>query len=124
MENKTFGEVEFDTGWKTKIEIPIFGKLSKIVVKAKAYEAKDGITSEQEQAYGEFKNNIVDSIAKIQGALVVMYGEASERFSLTMILVDRHGELALLFDDKENEDEGIAVQLYPKMLIESQDDYL
>ncbi|WP_272912582.1 hypothetical protein [Streptococcus marimammalium] len=40
------------------------------------------------------------------------------------MMIDKEGELALLFDDKEDSDEGIAVQIIPELLISDQSNYL
>ena len=43
MKNSEFGDLVFNTGWKAKAEIKLFGTNYNIVVKAKAYFEKDGI---------------------------------------------------------------------------------
>ena len=40
------------------------------------------------------------------------------------LLFGRNGECALLCDDNNEPDEGIAICIYPKAVIKSQDDYL
>ena len=49
---------------------------------------------------------------------------AQEQFIPRTLLMNRDGSYALLFDDRDNEDEGIAVCLAPEEKIVSQDDYL
>ena len=51
MKNSEFGDLVFNTGWKAKAEIKLFGTNYNIIVKAKAYFEKDGITREQEIAF-------------------------------------------------------------------------
>ena len=46
------------------------------------------------------------------------------KFGELELYIERTGELAFLFDDSENPDEGIVVQLLPKVLITSQSVYL
>ena len=124
MENKIFGKVTFDTGFKTKITVTIFGKTQSIVVKIKAYQENDGITAEQEESFLKFQQHILESIGQVEGGLLSKFADASERFTITMILINRQGELSFLFDDKNDKEDGIVVQIYPQYLIESQDDYL
>ena len=46
------------------------------------------------------------------------------RFIPKTLLIDRDGSYALLFDDNDNPDDGIAVCLAPEEKIISQDEYL
>lgn len=124
MDDNIFGKLTFDTGFKTKISLTIFGKTQSVVLKIKAYQESDGITTEQEQSYHKLQQHFWESIGQVEGSLMSKFSDASERFTIRVILINRQGELAFLFDDKNNMDEGIAVQIYPKYLIESQDDYL
>ena len=48
--------------------------------------------------------------------------KASERFTPTMLLIERKGDYALLFDDNKDPDEGVAVCLSQKVVLQS--DYL
>jgi len=125
MKNPIFGDVKFDTGWKTKMDICLFGKSYAVVVKARSYREEDAITSEQETAFGDFLRNRSNLLKSAENALSDFSdGNASSRFLPTMLLMERDGGYALLLDDEENKDEGVAVLLAPKMKVVSQDEYL
>jgi hypothetical protein len=123
MKNVIFGELTFNTGWKTKTEITLFGKNYNVAVKAKAYFEKDGVTSEQETAYADFNAKKAEKLKTIEKLLDDFTGNStSVSFTPRMLLFKRDGGYALLLDDKG--DDGIAVCLVPKTEVVSQDEYL
>ncbi|MDT2732746.1 hypothetical protein P7G31_11075 [Streptococcus parauberis] len=125
MIDKDFGEVIFNDGFDTKINVTIFSKTQKVLVTALAYEESDGISKEQKKSFLTFNNKKIEYISKIESILVDEFGnKANDRFNISSIFIDRDGELALLFDDQQNEDEGIAVQIIPEILICEQSNYL
>ncbi len=124
MNNTVFGEFKFDTGWKKEIELVIFDKTYKVIVKAKAYFEKDGVTNAQEEAYNTFNENKNYKIQLTEKLLNEYAENPVERFVPRTFLIDRDGSCAILFDDKDNIDDGIAVCLSPKEIILMQDDYL
>lgn len=124
MIETAIGTMKFDMGFKKQDVLLFCGKEKNIVVKAKAYYEQDGITDAQKAAIDKYKqekskisNDITDLIEK-------SYRNDKERFVPKTILVGREGELALLCSDNKNPDEGIAICVYPKLEIVSQDDYL
>ncbi len=124
MNNSIFGDFKFDTGWKKEIELVIFEKPYKVIVKAKAYFEKDGVTNAQEESYNAFNENKLNKI-KLTESLLKDYDEnPSERFIPKILLIERDGSYAILCDDKMNIDDGIAVCLTPNETIIMQDDYL
>ena len=125
MNNSVFGNVQFNTGWKTRTYINLYGDEHNIIVKAKAYAEKDCITEEQERAYRDFnanKSSLMKSIEKLLNDFVE--GGASSRFTPRTLLFNRDGGYALLLDDNQDEDDGIAVCIAPKIEVMSQDEYL
>lgn len=125
MKNSIFGELTFNTGWKTKTDITLFNEKYEVVVKAKAYFEKDGVTAEQEKAYADFIENKAFRQKTIEELLDgYANGKANERFISKTLIFNRDGSYALLLDDKEDEDGGVAVTLMPKSEILSQDEYL
>jgi len=125
MNNSVFGELIFNTGWKTNTDISLFGNDYNITVKAKAYFEKDGITNEQKIAFSNFKANQGKQLTNIEKLLNdFANGDAPRRFLPRTLLFQRDGGYALLLDDNEDDDGGIAVCLSPKMGILSQDEYL
>lgn len=125
MNNKTFGELTFNTGWKTKTDILLYGTNYNVVVKAKAYHESDGVTAEQESAYADFKGNKDTRLITVEKLLDAFAdGNSAKRFIPQTLLFQRNGGYALLLDDKQDEDGGIAVILAPKAEVKSQDEYL
>lgn len=125
MIKTVFGELSFDTGWKTKTTITLFTKSYDILVKAKAYFEKDGVTQKQENAFSDFINQKVEKL-KIVEALIKGYSEKSSasRFLPRTILFQRDGSYAMLLDDTEDPEGGIAVIMSPTKAVVSQDEYL
>ena len=114
MIESKFGELEFDFGYYTKLEVNLFSQSQIVPVDFSAYYENDGITEQQDK-----------QLEKLQALLIAEFGiESKQRFSLSELYIERTGELAFLFDDSENPDEGIVVQLLPKVLITSQSVYL
>ena len=119
-----FGDIEFTVGWKTNKSIVLFGHSYVVTVKIQAYLEEDGITKEQENAYINFLNTEEIKMNCIERLLKQYSASAELRFIPKTLLIDRDGAYALLFDDEDNPDDGIAVCLEPEEKIMSQDDYL
>ena len=139
MVNKVFGEVFFDTGWYTKTEITLWGKVYFIYVCAASYRKTDLITTEQEEAYATFKGTISEKQKRIELLLSseenlkwykVAYGlelepeQLPEELTPTGLLISREGECALLFDQESDPDNGLAVVIISREEVLTQDDYL
>ena len=124
MLHDLFGEITFNTGWKSKKTIRLFDKEYTINLKIQAYFEEDGITEEQENAYSEFCKSENEKLETVENLLRGYSDSPQEKFTPKTLLIDRDGSYALLCDDIDNEDEGIAVCLYPQEVIISQDEYL
>ncbi len=124
MMHDVFGDIEFTVGWKTNKSIVLFGHSYVVTVKIQAYLEEDGITKEQENAYINFLNTEEIKMNCIERLLKEYSASAELRFIPKTLLIDRDGAYALLFDDEDNPDDGIAVCLEPEEKIMSQDDYL
>lgn len=125
MKNIVFGEMTFNTGWKSLVNIKLFDKSTKITVKAKAYFEKDGITSEQEAAFSDFNKNKEQRLKNTELLLFDYAGDiAARRFVPKTLLFERDGSYGILFDDHQDEDNGIIVCLIPEEKVLTQDDYL
>ena len=115
----------FNTGWKTSTSILLFGKSTNITVKAKAYFEKDGITAEQEAAFSDFKNNKEKRLKSVEKLLSnYANAETASLFVPRTLLFERDGGYAILFDDKEDLDNGVVVCLLPTERVLTQDEYL
>jgi len=136
MLNKIFGEVQWDTGWET--EITLWGKKHKITVAANAYYEHELITGEQEKAYLAFKeiptSRIEELLKQFYEELVwenfyvdkddLIKGSPSEFLTPIELVIEQEGICALLFSDKNDLDNGIAVKLYPEEEVMTQDEFL
>jgi hypothetical protein len=128
MVNEVFGEMSFDVGWKTKTKIVLWGKTYTVIVNAEAYNKEDCLTEEQQKSYASFKEMKAEKQRTIE-MLLSQYFEGQEDdlcdfLKPTSLLIQREGELALLFDDANDEDNGIAVTLSLKEEVVTQDEYL
>lgn len=118
------GNMEFDTGFKRKDSIIFCGSAKEIIIKVKAYFEKDGITENQEVALKKYNDNRILINDKFTELAIKYDKNASNRFLPKTLLFGRNGECALLCDDNEEPDEGIAICVFPNELVVSQDDYL
>jgi hypothetical protein len=125
MNSSVFGELVFNVGWKVKTDISLLNNDYSVIVKATAYFEKDGITAEQEAAFVDFGDNKNERLKMVEKLLIdFTNGDASKRYIPKILLFQRNGSYALLLDDREDEDEGIAVCLEPVAKIVSQSEYL
>ncbi|MCT3101297.1 MAG: DUF6985 domain-containing protein [Lactococcus lactis] len=125
MENKVFGDVQFDYGWKTNLEFEFLGTVFFLVVNAKSYFEDEGITENQENAYTYFLQNRVEIQKKIENILLNSVSlQSKNRFTPNCLLIERDGKMGILFDDKADLDNGIVVTIIPELKILTQDEYL
>lgn len=124
MINTIFGSMEYKIGFVKKDSIYFLGKKYNITIKLKAYYEEDGITNKQIESMKWFADNCDYLDRKIAPLILSVYKNAAERFSPRRILFGREGECALLCDDTENPDDGIAITILPDIKILSQDEYL
>ena len=102
----------------------MFNNNYSVNLKLQAYYEEDGITQEQEQAYKEYLSSESELLEAAEKILLEKDSMASDRFIPKTLLVNRDGSIAIMCDDEDEPDEGIAVCLMPEMQIMSQDDYL
>ena len=125
MENKVFGDVQFDYGWKTNLEFEFLGTVFFLVVNAKSYFEDEVITENQENAYTYFLQNRVEIQKKIENILLNSVSlQSKNRFTPNCLLIERDGKMGILFDDKVDLDNGIVVTIIPELKILTQDEYL
>ncbi|WP_026658161.1 DUF6985 domain-containing protein [Butyrivibrio sp. AC2005] len=124
MNNRVFGEVKFNMGWETSLSLVIFGLGYKITVSADSFYENDLITEAQENAYSDFLRNRDEWIKRTEEALLNYDGNAEKKYKPALLKIDRDGTMAMLFDDTENVEDGIAICLTPKMEAIPVDAYL
>ena len=84
-----------------------------------------GASAEQEAALSNYQNHREERMRETEELLLAYGGkDCPTRFFPRTLLFERNGEYALLCDDKENPDDGVAVVLFPKQKVILQDDYL
>lgn len=127
MTNAVFGEVVFNMGWETKSRIALFEKKYEITISASAYDEKEMITGEQEESYKKFEanRNLFQSICEVE-LLKIAQNDESARANYTpkMLVIQKDGETALLIDDHNDMEGGIAIVILPETKVESLDEYL
>ena len=125
MIDSVLGSLHFSTGWKAESEVNLFGKTHRIVIKARAYYEADGLTPEQRSAFSDYKYHDSERQKEAEALLSSYAGENCKmRFCPRTLLFERVGEYALLCDDEDHPDGGIAIVLAPEPKVVSQDDYL
>ena len=125
MENKVFGELKYHTGWEKEECIFFSNRKKDIVIHAKAHGATEKITPEQEAAYSYFEGNLNSIMKQIENALRKDSGEDfAKRYTPAMLLIKKDGKSALLFDDADDIENGLAVSFTPDIRIMTQDEFL
>lgn len=134
MNSTAFGAVVFNYGFDAKGKAILWGKEHEITLSAAAYFEKDGITDAQEKTCLAYKAAEAEKLSRVETLLQqyqetqtgkpVSAAQLSAQFAPRTLLFNRDGSYALLFDDAENPDEGLAVCLAPEEKVLSQDAYL
>ena len=124
MYNKVFGNVEFNMGWETKIDISIWGTIFNIIVSSESYYEVNQITEAQENAYTSFLECEDSWIKKIENILFEYSENASKRFIPVLLKIAQDGATAMVFDDVDDVAGGIVVCLTPSFELMHIDQYL
>ena len=123
MTNKYFGELEFDHGWVAKRQIRLFNRIYDIDYFL-AYESEKEILPVQEKAWTAYTEHETDNLRCFEELMSEYSSDAETRFVPASLYFDREGGCALLCDDADDLDEGIAVCIMPEKCIVDQSDYL
>lgn len=124
MINDTFGELEFDSGWVTKRMITLFGRIYEVEVYVLAYRSEMEILPIQEKAWVKYAEAENENLRCFEELMLRYSDDAETRFTPTSLYFDRDGGCALLCDDFQDDDEGIAVCIMPEKCVIEQSDYL
>lgn len=127
MRNDMIKDMVFDFGWECNTELKVFENIFEIFVKLKAFYEKDGITEMQQSAYEKFVSNKAQYEHVIEKELLCINDSKTEilnRFVPVGVLIQRNGEVALLLDDAEDEDNGLVIVFNSETCIMTQDEYL
>lgn len=124
MLNNIFGDMEYSIGWKSKKIINLFGKEYPIFVKIQARNPDQALPISQEQSCFEYINHESEYLSDIEEMLIEYCDSASSHFTPRVLLFKRNGVCALLLDDINDPDDGIAVRIIPEKNVVSQDMFL
>ena len=124
MNDKVFGEVSFDTGWNKNDTISLWSKANDILVTAVAYYEREAITEAQQTSYRSFNLNKSILEKKVEQLLSDFMDEPEKHLKPRFLVFEKDGAYALMLDDANDPDNGIAVQLSPVAKVTSQDAYL
>jgi len=124
MNNDILNDFVFNVGWKSNRKININNSEYAIVIHLQAYYETEGITAEQRNTYSEYLKNEELILKRIEKLINDSCSDTVSSLTPSTLYIDRDGSLALLFDDANDPDEGIAVCLSPKEKILSQDEFL
>ncbi len=121
----------FNYGWCFKKRISFWGKENDIQFVFEAYPETEKINSVQKTSFLEFYANIGD-LSKITFNEINSYIERSvggdytieDDVQLKEILVKQDGELVLLCEASWDVENGLGIQIYPKIEIGPQDAFL
>ena len=124
MNDKIFGEVSFDAGWNKDENISLWGKTNGILVTAVAYYESEAITEAQQSSYRSYNLNKSIMEKKIEQLLSNYMDEPEKHLTPRFLVFEKDGAYALMLDDDNDPDNGVAVQLAPVAKVTSQDAYL
>lgn len=127
MGKNLFETAKFNFAWEMPLRINLFRKDYAIVVSADAYYSTDKVTDEQEHSYEEFLSGYQDIIINVEKMLLNEAGTESlvhDRFTPKLLKIKRNGCLGLVFDDKNDMENGLVISIFPKFEMMSTDEYL
>ena len=126
MKTDYFADAKFNFAWEIPFNISLFDIDFNIVVSADAYYATDKVTDEQNNAFKAFFENSDSIINHIEKLLLVDSSAketAIERFVPKFIKIKRNGDLGIVFDDKNDFENGLVISVFPKYELLSTDEY-
>ncbi len=141
--DRVFGEMTYKHRWYKQQSVTMFGKSWNIKVVAKAYSGKR-ITEEQRRAYRIFSEKEEEVLKRVgeklkfyvndslEGGLiggdeikrVEQVCELEQIITPTSLLFKQDGTAILLFDCVWDVENGVAVKLFPEMIVGPQDIFL
>ncbi|GFI32040.1 MAG: hypothetical protein HFH50_09955 [Lachnospiraceae bacterium] len=141
--DRVFGEMTYKHRWYKQQSVTMFGKSWNIKVVAKAYSGKR-ITEEQRRAYRIFSEKEEEVLKRVgeklksyvndslEGGLVggdeikkvEQVCELEQMITPTSLLFKQDGTAILLFDCVWDVENGVAVKLFPEMIVGPQDIFL
>ncbi len=117
MNNGAFSNAKFNFAWEIPLNICLFNTIFNITASADAYYETDGVTTEQNDSFALFLNNRSSILASIETALLKESGSqeaAIERFTPKVLKIKRNGDFGIVFDDKNDFENGLVIAILPK----------
>ncbi|WP_339006116.1 DUF6985 domain-containing protein [Fusobacterium animalis] len=142
-DNKVFGIMKYDYEWEKVDQIKLFEKEYNITIIAEAFPDED-ISKEQEESYLKFKENEKSYIETIENKLkeyvnknledlatywvgarkIINITDLAKVVEPKSILFQQDGTIVFLAECEWDIENGIAVKLYPKVEVGSQDVFI
>lgn len=126
MSTDLFAGAKFNYAWEVPLSLKLYGTDYAIVVSADAYYDTDEVTDEQNSSFKAFIENYDDIIANVEKLLIDeagSKGSAMERFKPKLIKIKRNGDYGIVFDDKDDFENGLVITVSPKYGLMSTDEY-
>lgn len=127
MTNNLFESAKFNMGWELSSEIILFGIVFPITISADAYYEHEKATQQQNDAYQSFIDNKKEILNRIENILIGEAGnleDAKNRFKPAMLVIRTNGDYGMLFDDKNDFENGTVVCIKPDFVVTTSDEYL
>ncbi len=134
--NEFFGEVVYwAVKWQstTKTQITLWNRTYDIDLCAVSESKKENINKNQEKAYKNFKETIIERQREIERTVEQYYNTQDKqvlisKFTPSELIISRSGECALLADNADDDDShdppmGLAITISPELNIYTQEDY-
>lgn len=126
MNTNLFAEAKFNFAWEMPLSISIFETNFAIVASADAYYSTEEVTIEQNNSYKSFienYNDIIDNVERILQKEAGSKEKALERFEPRKLKIKKNGDCGIVFDDKNDFENGLVITINPKYEVMSTDEY-
>jgi len=126
LSSNYFEKANFNYAWELPTTIKLFNKDYPIIVSADAYFNTEKVTSEQNNSYASFINNKKQILRNVEESLIDDAGTKEKvinRYIPKIIKIKRTGELGIVFDDKDDFENGLVIVIYPAYRLMSTDEF-
>lgn len=126
MNINLFKDAKFNFAWEMPLKISLFGKEYEILISADAYYSTDKVTIEQNESCKKFIENYSDIIRNIEEILIKESGtkeNALKSFNPIKLKIKRNGNCGIVFDDRDDFENGFVITIIPTYDLVSTDEY-
>lgn len=127
MKANDLNNAVFNYSWEVASTLYFFNKLYEIIVSADAYYDTEKITLAQIKSYKDYlmhEKQIVSKVEKFLVKEIGCKGDGVGKYVPKMLKIQKNGDLALLFDDVNDLENGIVVCITPRLQLMSIDQFL